>query len=68
MKLMTTTAPTERLLTRRELAERWNCSTETVKRKTAAGILIPVRFGLRFVRYRLSQIELLEAEAGGGAQ
>ena len=65
---MTALRPTERLLTRRELAQRWSCSTETVKRKTAAGILTPVRFGLRFVRYRLSQIELLEAEAAGGAK
>ena len=65
---MTALRPTERLLTRRELAQRWSCSTETVKRKTAAGILTPVRFGLRFVRYRLSQIELLEEEAAGGAK
>jgi predicted DNA-binding transcriptional regulator AlpA len=63
---MTTPRPTERLLTRRELANRWSCSTETVKRKTAAGILTPVRFGLRFVRYRLSEIELLETQAAGG--
>jgi predicted DNA-binding transcriptional regulator AlpA len=65
---MTAPRPTERLLTRRELAQRWSCSTETVKRKTAAGILTPVRFGLRFVRYRLSQIEMLEAEAAGGGK
>jgi len=55
-------------LTRRELANRWSCSTETVKRKTAAGILTPVRFGLRFVRYRLSEIESLETEAAGGSK
>jgi predicted DNA-binding transcriptional regulator AlpA len=57
--------PPERLLTRRELAQRWSCSTETIKRKTAAGDLTPVRFGLRFLRYRLSQIEQLETEAEG---
>jgi hypothetical protein len=57
--------PPERLLTRGELAQRWSCSTETIKRKTGAGILTAVRFGLRFVRYRLSQVEQLEAEAAG---
>jgi predicted DNA-binding transcriptional regulator AlpA len=61
---MTKALPTpERLLTRREVAQRWSCSTETIKRKTAAGLLRPIRFGLRFVRYPLSQIEALEAEA-----
>jgi len=63
---MTTPRPTERLLTRRELANRWSCSTETVKTQNSGGDLTPVRFGLRFVRYRLSEIELLETQAAGG--
>ena len=56
----------EQFLTRRQIAERWACSTETVKRKTRAGLLHPVRFNERMLRYPLSQIMALEQSAGGG--
>ena len=52
----------ERLLTRRLLADRWSMSTETLKRREKAGILPFLRLG-RGVRYRLSDVEALEADA-----
>jgi hypothetical protein len=50
----------ERLLTRRQLASRWACSGETIKRRTRAGLLYPVHFGPRMLRYRLSDILRIE--------
>ncbi len=47
-------------LTRKELANRWNCSVETIKRKEKAGYLVPFRLGKRFLRYRLVDIEEIE--------
>ena len=58
------TAPVE-FLTRRELAQRWKCSTETVKRREASGMLRPVRLGARKLLYRLSDIETIEIGNGG---
>ena len=52
----------ERLLTRRLLADRWSMSTETLERREKAGILPFMRLG-RGVRYRLRDIEALEADA-----
>jgi hypothetical protein len=52
----------ERLLTRRLLADRWSMSVETLKRREKAGILPFMRLG-RGVRYRLSDVEALEADA-----
>lgn len=62
------TAPVE-FLTRRELARRWKCSTETVKRRQASGMLRPVRLGARKLLYRLAEIEAIEnnTNAGQGA-
>lgn len=66
-------APVE-FLTRRELARRWKCSTETVKRRQASGMLRPVRLGARKLLYRLADIEAIESGAvaaginAGGAQ
>ena len=59
-------ATPETFLTRRQLAERWNCSRETIKRKTRDHLLHPLRFNERMVRYRLSEIEAYEAQAEGG--
>jgi hypothetical protein len=56
---------TERLISRKELAERWSCSTETVKRRTREGLLHPLRFNLRMVRYPLSEVIHIEQKAGG---
>jgi hypothetical protein len=52
----------ERLLTRRLLADRWSMSVETLKRREKLGILPFMRLE-RGVRYRLRDIEALEADA-----
>jgi hypothetical protein len=49
-------------LNRRSLAERWLCSTETIKRRERAGILPCLKIG-RGILYRLSDIEKIEAQA-----
>ena len=51
----------ERFLKRSELATRWRCSAETVKRKQRAGLLSPIRLSQRLLLYRLSEIEALES-------
>jgi len=51
-----------RLVTRRELSDRWKLSVETLKRRERCGLLPFLKLG-RGVRYRLSDIEHLEAEA-----
>ena len=53
--------PTQ-LLTRRELCVRWRVSRELLKRREKAGVLPALKLG-RGVRYRLSDVERLEAEA-----
>ena len=53
----------EQLLSRRALAERWQCSCETIKRRTRQGILAPLRFNKRFLRYRLTEVLRVEQEA-----
>jgi hypothetical protein len=50
------------LVTRRELAARWSFSIETLKRRERAGILPFLKLG-RGVRYRLSEVERIEADA-----
>ena len=52
----------ERLLARKGLSDRWAVSTETLKRWEKARVLSPIKLG-KGVRYRLSDIERLEAEA-----
>ena len=55
--------PTEKVtLSRKGLAERWDCSTETIKRREAAGVLKALKLG-RLVRYRLADVEAAEAQA-----
>ena len=49
-------------LTRQELAERWRCCIETIKRRQAAGALKALKLG-RMVRYRLADVEAVEAQA-----
>ena len=53
------------LISRRELAQRWSCSTETVKRRTREGVLHPVRFNSRMIRYAMSEVVRIEQEASG---
>lgn len=50
------------MLTRRHLAERWELSKETLKRREKAGILPFLKLG-RGVRYKIEDIERIEAEA-----
>jgi hypothetical protein len=52
----------ERLLTRKKLSDRWDLSIETLKRRERCGLLPFLKLE-RGVRYRLADIEHLEAEA-----
>jgi hypothetical protein len=52
----------EQMLSRRHLADRWALSKETLKRREKAGLLPFLKLG-RDVRYRLADIELIEAQA-----
>ena len=54
----------EILISRKQLCARWNCCGMTLKRREAAGVLKAVRFNQRMLRYRLSDILRIEAEAG----
>jgi hypothetical protein len=58
----------EQLLSRKAVADRWQTSVETVKRREKAGLLKALRFNQRLLRYKLSDVEALEAAAGGGSQ
>jgi hypothetical protein len=49
-------------LTRQELAERWRCCIETIKRRQAQGALRALKLG-RMVRYRLADVLAVEAQA-----
>lgn len=55
----------EQLLSRGAVAQRWECCIETIKRRERAGILKPIKFNQRLLRYRLSDIVAIEAAAGG---
>jgi hypothetical protein len=50
------------LVTRRELSDRWKLSVETLKRRERCGVLRVLKLG-RGVRYRLADIQRLEADA-----
>ena len=53
----------EVLLSRKQVADRWSVSLETIKRREAAGVLQPLRFSARQVRYRLSDVVSAEQSA-----
>jgi hypothetical protein len=53
----------EVLLSRKQVANRWSVSLETVKRRQAAGLLNPLYFSARQVRYRLSDVVSVEESA-----
>ena len=57
----------EQLVSRKALASRWQCSVETIKRRTREGWLHPVRFNQRMIRYPMSEIIRVEQEASGQA-
>jgi CHAD domain-containing protein len=50
-------------LRRDQLAARWICSLETIKRYEKRGILHPVKIAARMLRYRMEEIEALENAA-----
>jgi len=50
------------LVTRKELADRWRLSLESLKRRERAGFLPFLKLG-KGIRYRLGDIQRLEAEA-----
>jgi hypothetical protein len=50
------------LISRKQIAERWSLSTETLKRRERTGILPALKMG-RGVRYRITDIERIEKEA-----
>ena len=52
-------------ISRADLAVRWGCHIETLKRRERQGSLHPVRFSERMVRYPLHEVRALEQEAGG---
>jgi hypothetical protein len=52
----------ELLLTRRDLAERWRVSGETLKRREKAGLLKALKIG-RGIRYRWTDILGYEKDA-----
>ena len=58
---MSATTTEEKMLSRADLAERWGVSKETIKRRERDGLLTPLRFNQRLLRYRLSEIEAIEA-------
>jgi predicted site-specific integrase-resolvase len=51
------------LLTRKQLAERWQVSVETIKRRERANLIKPIRLDGRVLRYRLSEIMRFEGAA-----
>ena len=50
-------------LTRKDLARRWHCSVETIKRRERDGSLQALRLSARIVRYRMVDIVSYEKEA-----
>jgi hypothetical protein len=56
------------LLTRRELADRWKVSIETIKRRERARVLRPLRLEGRIIRYRMSDVMRIEREGDSWAQ
>ena len=59
------TVPT--FLNRAQLAERWNCSISTLKRREKSGELAPLRLGRRIVRFPMALIESIENQGAIGA-
>ena len=62
MKQKQTNAELLHHLSRQQVAVRWQCSTETVRRREKAGILPSRRLG-GLVRYSITDIEKIEQQA-----
>ncbi len=50
------------MLSRRQLGARWAVSKETLKRREKAGLLPFLKLG-KVIRYRLADVEKIEAQA-----
>ena len=61
---MTITQP-NKMIDRKQLAARWNTSIATLKRMEKRGFLDIVPLSERVLRYRLEDIERIEAEQEG---
>ena len=57
----------DRLVSRRDVANRWASSTETVKRSEKEGLLHPVHFNKRLLRYSLAEVIAVERAGRNGA-
>lgn len=53
------------LISRNQLAKRWSVSKETIKRREREGLLKPIRFNQRLLRYRLDDIVAIEQSCSG---
>lgn len=51
------------MISRVDLAKRWGCSVETLKRREKAGVLHGLRFSSRMVRYDMDEVARVEGEA-----
>ena len=58
---------TEKMITRLDVAGMLNCHPETVKRYGKKGLLHPVRFSARAVRYPESEVLSLMRNGAGGS-
>ena len=54
-------------LDRKELAQRWRCGVETIKRREKSRVLKALKLG-RLVLYRLADVEAVEAQAEVGSR
>ena len=61
---MTITQP-NKMIDRKQLAARWNVSIPTLKRMEKRGLLDIVSLSERVLRYRLEDIERMEADQKG---
>ena len=50
----------QHFLSRDQLAHRWSVSNETIKRREREGLLSPIRFNQRLLRYRVEEVEAVE--------
>ena len=59
-KMPTFTSREVRMITRKKLAERWQCDPATIMRSKD---LKPLRLGESLIRYSLDEVEAIEAKA-----
>ena len=64
--VITADSPPELLDTMEAVAHRVRCHKRTVARAVARGVLHPIRFNARLVRFRRSEVDRWIAQAEGG--